>query len=109
MEEERKKREEEERKRKEEEERLRLLAQESLNYDDINKLIQSFNAEMYSGETQNPLICDRICLTLKMLNEFGNKLILRGLRHGIKTPEDQQKYEQLLAKAKENVEQEEQE
>lgn len=112
--EERKKREEEERKRLEEE-RLRQLEEEArgckvLTFEELNVLIQSFNEELYETEKVSPMTYDRIVVTLKVLSEVCKKMLLRGLKHGIRTQEHEDRYNIVLGKySDKNIENEERE
>ena len=72
--------------------------QKSLTLDELNILIQGTINELYLPEMIDPIVFNKIIITMKCLSEPFKKLFLRGLEHGIVTQEQQNRYNIILEK-----------
>lgn len=96
----RKLQEEEERRRMEEMARMQGMEGDVISYDDINDLIRGLNEELYKPEVVNPKSYDKIVLIFRILDDVSRKLVVRGIKHGCKTKEHEDRYNTVLAKTK---------
>ena len=111
LEEEEKKRKEEYLKRKNEEEERRKLKElqkqklleekeklkgKNLSLAELNPLIQKFINEIFYNENCDNDVFNNIIQTIKSLNDKCRKLMIRGLKHGIRESADEDKYNKVL-------------
>ena len=96
------KNEEEERKKLKELQKQKLLEEKeklkgrNLTLAELNPLIQKFINELFYNEVCDNDVFNNIIQEIKSLNDKCRKLMIRGLKHGIRESADEEKYNKVL-------------
>ena len=103
------KNEEEERKKLKELQKQKLLEEKeklkgrNLTLAELNPLIQKFINELFYNEVCDNDVFNNIIQEIKSLNDKCRKLMIRGLKHGIRESADEDKYNKVLDNVYGNV------
>ena len=103
------KNEEEERKKLKELQKQKLLEEKeklkgrNLTLAELNPLIQKFINELFYNEVCDNDVFSNIIQEIKSLNDKCRKLMIRGLKHGIRESADEDKYNKVLDNVYGNV------